>query len=254
MKKALIGYTGFVGSNLNSQIEFTDKFNSENIAEVGEKSYDLVICAAPSAVKWKANQEPEQDYKHVQSLIDSLQKVRTKAFIQISTIDVYTDIKDVDENTKINPESNHAYGKHRYYIEEFVRSNFKKHLIVRLPALFGPGLKKNFIFDLLNNNALNYTDKDSEFQFYNLENLWHDIELALKNDIKLINLVAEPIKAKTLAKSVFNLEFENKSTNGPVKYDIKTIHARLFSGKNKYIKTNEEEIKEIISFVNRSNK
>ena len=34
MKKALIGYTGFVGSNLQTQIKFDDFYNSKNIQDI----------------------------------------------------------------------------------------------------------------------------------------------------------------------------------------------------------------------------
>ncbi|WP_417196808.1 RHS repeat domain-containing protein, partial [Akkermansia sp.] len=42
-----------------------------------------------------------------------------------------------------------AYGKNRYQLECWVRKHFPSSLIVRLPALFANGLKKNFIFDLM---------------------------------------------------------------------------------------------------------
>ena len=44
MKIALIGYTGFVGSNLLNQYEFTACYNSKNIQEIHGKDYDLCIC------------------------------------------------------------------------------------------------------------------------------------------------------------------------------------------------------------------
>ena len=43
MKKALIGYTGFVGSNLQAQIKFDDFYNSKNIQDIKDKEYDVVV-------------------------------------------------------------------------------------------------------------------------------------------------------------------------------------------------------------------
>ncbi len=33
MRTSLVGYTGFVGSNLNESFEFTERFNSKNIID-----------------------------------------------------------------------------------------------------------------------------------------------------------------------------------------------------------------------------
>ena len=54
MSRALIGHTGFVGSNLLNQQSFDDCFNSKNINEIEHKSFEQVICAGVSAVKCSA--------------------------------------------------------------------------------------------------------------------------------------------------------------------------------------------------------
>ena len=41
-----------------------------------------------------------------------------------------------------------AYGKNRLQLERWVRQDHPDALIVRLPALYGKGLKKNFLYDL----------------------------------------------------------------------------------------------------------
>ena len=41
-----------------------------------------------------------------------------------------------------------AYGKNRLQLERWVREDFPDALIVRLPALYGAGIRKNFLFDL----------------------------------------------------------------------------------------------------------
>lgn len=43
MKSALVGYTGFVGSNLAEQFEFTLKFNTKNIAQAFGTTPDLLV-------------------------------------------------------------------------------------------------------------------------------------------------------------------------------------------------------------------
>ena len=56
---ALIGYTGFVGSNLLRQRPFDACFNSSNIDQIAGRSFDLVVCCGARAEKWKANADPE---------------------------------------------------------------------------------------------------------------------------------------------------------------------------------------------------
>ena len=149
MKKALIGYTGFVGGNLVRQMDFDDLYNSKNISQIQNKSYDIIICAGVRAEKYLANKYPEQDLSQIQSLIDFLDTVNCAHFVLISTIDVYNDPAGVDEDTQIDESTLHAYGKNRLHMEKWAAQKFQKHTIIRLPALFGKGLKKNFIYDCM---------------------------------------------------------------------------------------------------------
>lgn len=249
--KALIGYTGFVGANLLDQMYFDKVFNSSNIAEISENEYDLVVIAAPSAVKWKANQEPEVYMSMVDNLLINLRDVRAKFVVHISTIDVFADPNNVDENTNIDTSSLHPYGQQRYKIEEYVRVHFPQHLIVRLPGLFGKNLKKNFIYDMLNNNALDLTHKDSIFQMYDLSNLWKDISIAINSNIRLVNFATEPVSASEIATRVFKVEFNNITEKKPVLYDVKTIHYEKYSGHNGYIYSKEAVVSQLIAFVDK---
>ena len=52
MTDALIGYTGFVGSNLEATHEFGAKFNSRNITEIEGQSFGHLVCAGAPAKKW----------------------------------------------------------------------------------------------------------------------------------------------------------------------------------------------------------
>ena len=63
MKKAIIGYTGFVGGNIIAQSNFDYSFNTTNISDIEGRYFDLLVIAAPSAEKWKANQNPEKDLR-----------------------------------------------------------------------------------------------------------------------------------------------------------------------------------------------
>ncbi len=146
----LIGYTGFVGSNLNMQHKFKRVFNSKNIEESFNLSPDLCVYAGVYAEKFLANSQPEKDKKNIESTILNIKNINPKKLVLISTIDIYKDPFDVDEDSKIETQDLHPYGLNRYYLEEWVKGNIKDHLIIRLPGLYGKNLKKNFLYDLIN--------------------------------------------------------------------------------------------------------
>lgn len=148
MKTALVGYTGFVGSNLMAQTTFDKVYNSKNIQDIFKESFDLVIYSGVRAEKFLANQYPEQDFAHIEQTIEIIKKIKTKQFVLISTVDVYKNPSGVDESTQVVEEGLHPYGLNRRYLEKWVETNIEKSLIVRLPALYGINLKKNFLFDL----------------------------------------------------------------------------------------------------------
>lgn len=252
MKKGIIGYTGFVGSTLCRQASFDVRFNSSNIAEIRGKGYDLLICAAAPATKWKANQNPEQDILNIQALIAHLQTIKAKRFILISTIDVYPIVSAVDEDTIIDPTLADAYGKHRFYLEEFVRQTFPRHSIVRLPGLFGKGLKKNFIFDLIYNNCLHLTHAESTYQFYNMDRLWTDLQIILSNDLSLVNLATEPVRACDVALRCFDLHFDNHTERVPAHYDMRSKYSHLFGSQSSYLYSANETFEQIRQFASQS--
>ena len=107
-------------------------------------------CAAAPGSMFEANKFPEEDRAKVHALMEQLGRAKTKKFILISSIAVLEDFGfGLDESTT-NYQEQVTYGRHRRELEKFCEETFEDLLIVRLPALFGPGLKKNFIFDLLN--------------------------------------------------------------------------------------------------------
>lgn len=233
-KMALIGYTGFVGSSLNRQAEFTGLFRSTNIAELGKDAYSLVVCAAAPGQKWKANKEPEQDLASIRQLISSLDTLQCDKFVLISTVDVFKASVGVDENTPVDEEGLHPYGLHRHLLEKYVQDRFKDHLIVRLPGLVGPGLRKNVIFDFLNDNNVASIDSRGVFQFYPMVNLWNDINIALDAGVKLVHLTAEPVSVSEVAAGGFGISFDQAKPGDAAVYDMQSVHAGLFGGVGPY--------------------
>lgn len=150
MKTALVGYTGFVGSNIEESYNFTAKFNSKNIDNIAFSEYDLVVYAGVTGTKYLANLYPEKDRKHIEDTISNIKKIKTKKLVLISTVDVYPYPVGYDELYDINSNKQNTYGNNRLYLEKCVKENIKDYSIIRIPALYGKNLKKNFIYDLIN--------------------------------------------------------------------------------------------------------
>ena len=129
--------------------------------------------------------------------------VNCDRFTLISTVDVYRDCNGVTEDTPIFLEGLHAYGRNRAFLEDYVQRRFPRSLIVRLPALFGRGLKKNAIFDLIHENRLSYIHPASTFQWYPLTRLATDLATAWSLDPGVINLSVEPVAMSAIAARFF---------------------------------------------------
>jgi nucleoside-diphosphate-sugar epimerase len=252
--RALIGASGFVGGNLKDQVHFDVFFDSKTIEEALGKEYSLLVSAAPSAVKWKANKFPEEDRAMVDAYIEKLMQIRAEYVVSISTCDVYATPIGVDEDTDVAStlETLHPYGKHRFLLEEATQAHFPKTLIVRLPALFGQGLKKNVIFDFMHNNMLEAIHSEGSFQFYNLQYLWRDIEIAREHGLSLLNITTEPVTVAEIARVCFGKEFTNVLESKPASYDIRSKHAELFGGKNGYMYTKTSVLEDITKFVTKT--
>lgn len=310
MKIALVGYTGFVGQNLTRSHQFTNFYNSKNIDEINGEEFDLVVCSAIPAAMWLANQSPQEDKKQIENLLSHLSTVKTNAFVHISTVAVYPNISLVHEDSYIDESEGLPYGKNRYFAEKGVLRLFDNVHILRLPALYGYGLKKNFIYDmlhlepqfltesifsrlkdslsenqkshfsklyvfsdekkgyalnsefsksenaiskeimkLLNFSSMNFTHSNSEFQFYDLENLWNDIQKVLEYNIPLINLTSEPLSSKELAKEVLDIDLTNEEGKC-LKYNIQSKYDSLWTGQQGYLYSKENVLKGIKKFFN----
>lgn len=309
----LVGYTGFVGSNIAANHDFTWKINSKNKEEAFGKKPDLLVYAGLRAEKFLANKDPEADMATIMEAMEQIKKIKPKKLVLISTVDVYKNPVNVDEDTDIDTDGLLPYGANRYKLEQMVRETWEDALIIRLPGLFGKNLKKNFIYDFihvipsmlkvekfqelagkstlvaesyrdlgngfykctltekanptakelyaieelkqefisLEFSALNFTDSRGVFQFYNLANLWKDIQIALENDIRLLNIATEPISVAEIYERVAERSFKNEISQNPPRYDYRSRHAEVFGGVNGYFADKETVLGEIVEFVKR---
>ena len=146
---ALVGYTGFVGSNLYSEGSFDAVYHSKNIEEAFGTKPDLLVYSGLRAEKYLANQAPERDMELILQAEENISRISPKKLVLISTVDVFKAPDGVQESTGIQTEGLHPYGYNRYQLEVWVRERYADALIVRLPGLFGKNIKKNFIYDYM---------------------------------------------------------------------------------------------------------
>lgn len=301
---SLVGYTGFVGSNIYSASGniIEGIYNSKNIKEAYGTNPDLLIYSGLRAEKYLANIEPEKDYSLILQAEENITKINPRKLVLISTIDVFACPIGVDEETSIDTGGLHAYGYNRYALELWVREKYPNALIIRLPGLYGRNIKKNFIYDVINViphmlnrekyeellskddelsryyrlrengfyeasfsdasrsylkdkfiklgfSAINFTDSRSTYQFYNLVNLWKDINIAINTGIELWHPAVEPVSAGELYKYLTGDTFVNEIMKTPANYDYKTVHYDTFGGSNGYILDKLSVMKDIKEFV-----
>lgn len=191
---ALVGYTGFVGSNIYEAGDFDCAYNSQNINEAFETNPDLLVYAGLRAEKYLANQAPEKDKELILQAEDNIRRIEPRKVVLVSTVDVFMVPKGVDERSEIDTTGLHAYGYNRYQLERWVREHYPDALIVRLPALFGKNMKKNFIYDLIN-IIPSMLDKERMEKLCIRDNTLRDYYQLLDNGFyKVVELEAEQKK------------------------------------------------------------
>jgi len=298
---SLVGYTGFVGSNIYAKGEIDKVYNSKNIKESFGTNPDLLIYAGLRAEKYLANTNAKQDMDTIIQAEENITAINPKKLVLISTIDVFKNPKGVNEDSEVDTSNLSPYGYNRYQLEKWTRLHYPDALIIRLPGLFGRNIKKNFIydyinvipymlseskygelvikdnsiskyyqkldngfyrfkafeeketvrevFDKLNFSALNFTDSRSSFQFYNLERLWQDIQIAINNDILLWHPATEPVTATEIYHYLTGKDFENRLDGSPADYNYKTKYAEKFGGHGDYICNKQQVLEDIKEFV-----
>ena len=245
----LIGHTGFVGATLLRQRSFDALYRSTNIAEIEGREFGTLVCSGAPAQKWIAERDPAADIANLESLARRLDTVRAQQVILVSTVDVFPDSRGMDEQSPIEAARLTAYGRNRLWLERHIAGRFERTLIVRLPGLVGPGLRKNAIFDLLNDNNLHMIDGRGVFQFYPMVNLWSDLSKALAAALSVVHLPGEPISVAEIAAQGFGRPFDNTLERPPAQYDLQTRHAEVLGGAGRYLYSKRESLMAIRAYA-----
>jgi hypothetical protein len=258
MRTALIGHTGFVGSNLAAAYDFTDRYNTTNIERIRGRSYDLVVSAAARADSHRINQDGAADLAEIEEYVAILSTVDTAQLVLISTVCIYPGGTSPDETTPLSADGLTPYGANRLAMEMTLSKRFDT-LAVRLPQLYGLGLKKGIVYDLLNDYRVEYIRPEGRFQYYDLRRLWPDIQVALGAGLKTLNIATPALTSARVAAECFGLDIADQvvaGTESPYAQmytrDMRTIHADLYGGPPGYLLDEAAELRAIRSFVQES--
>ena len=235
MTTALIGHSGFVGGNLLAKRAFDATYRSTDIDTIRGRDFEHVVCSGIQAMKWWANLHPEDDLAGIERLLAPLGDCRAARFTLVSTIDVYPAPRGVDEDAAIETAGHHAYGLHRLQAEERIRAMFPRVLVLRLPGLFGPGLKKNVIYDMMHDNNLHQVHPGGVFQYYDLRRLADDIDHAWSLGLETLNLSSAPLGTAEIRDRFFPGKELGGTGPAPASYDMRSKHAASWGGTDGYL-------------------
>lgn len=249
MHSALIGHSGFVGGSLLRQRDFAATFRSTDIDMIRGQRFDHIVCAGVQAMKWWANLHPLEDMAGIERLLGALSESSAEKFTLVSTIDVYPAPRGVDEDSSIERTGHHAYGLHRLEVEDRIREMFPQVLILRLPGLFGPGLKKNVIFDMMHDNNLDKVHSGGVFQYYDLRRLADDIGKAWELGIDVLNISSCPLGTAEIRDRFFVGKKLGADCAAPDGYDMKSKHAAAWGGTDGYLYSKDQIFEDLSDWL-----
>jgi nucleoside-diphosphate-sugar epimerase len=156
---AIVGANGFVGRALCETLATLPQFKVEPITRASYAAFEgqevdiLINCSMPSA-RFRAKTDPQWDFREtVEKTAALLYRVKTRKFVQVSSISARSQLDTV-------------YGRHKAAAEKLC--GFGDNLIVRLGSLYGPGLVKGVLIDMAQRKKV-FVDGRSRYCFAPLE-------------------------------------------------------------------------------------
>lgn len=181
MKKiALFGHTGFIGSGvydvLRAQYEVTG-FNSTSFLS---RTFDIVINCSGVSSKYHTEKNPLLSYRKELDILVRLQLLSCDKVIHISSVDADRDGE---------------YGKLKLWVEERIKKLFPRWNILRVSGVIGQGLKKNIVFDLMENKPI-YLTRDSVLNFISINEIANLVSILVKRGTE--NLTTNVASSKSI--------------------------------------------------------
>lgn len=211
---AIVGGGGFVGKSLCGILGQNPAFIVTPVTRAEYErckslEYDVLINSAMPSKRFWAEQNPAQDFlETVQKTADLIYGWKYKKFIQISSVSARMQLETV-------------YGRHKAAAEKLCHSNM---LVVRLTSMYGEGLSKGALMDILNRRKV-YLNAESRYSFTPLEFVgqWLSknldrtgiVEVGAKNSVTLRE-IAEAVEEKAEFEGSLDIqEIQNPEASFP---------------------------------------
>ena len=168
----LVGGKGLVGSGFSKFFKenkiLYKIITRQNKKNFYNKSCDILIDCNGNGSKRIGIADPLFDFKaSVYSVFENLVHIKYNKYVYISSSQTYEDTKSkkmTKENRICNNLKLNNYGFNKLIAENYVKKFSSKYLIVRLPYIVGPGLKRNPVYDLSHNKET-YVTLNSNINF-----------------------------------------------------------------------------------------
>jgi len=187
---AIIGCRGTIGNLISGSFQEAELYHSENIETIQDRSFDLVICAAPTGNRRWANLNANHDHINVLKLIGCIDRVCIGCFVLIGTIDT------------VIPEST-PYGQNRKTLETFVKQRYPRNHVIRLGSLIHQSIKKNVLHDLKYQCHLDSVNPSTALQWSILDDLVPCIQNAIGGDSSDQCMISEPVSVGDIVDEFF---------------------------------------------------
>jgi hypothetical protein len=223
----IVGASGLVGSTYLRAHQSTAVIRREELyQDDGILECERLVIAAPSAEKWLANSQPQTDWAEILRLGEAIKKrFAAREVLVFSTVDVYPLSTAPDEAT--DPRPAEPYGRHRKWLADYISSEFNSTTVIRLPGLFGSGLKKNPLFDIVNrrDDYISRLHPNSEYQWVPIGWAIAKSEDFMTGVASVVNLVSEPVAIQDL--EIFGSSWKAllNSESPIIRYGVRTMHA-----------------------------
>ena len=171
------------------------------------------MSAATRADSHRINQNGAADLAEIDDYIALLSRVNAAQLVLISTVCIYPGGTSPDESTPLSADGLTPYGANRLHMEQTLCERFNT-LALRLPQLYGIGLKKGIVYDLLNDYRIEFIRPEGRFQYYDLRRLWADTERALQAGLRTLNIATPPLTSARVAAECFGIDIADQVVGG----------------------------------------
>ncbi len=239
MRICLLGYTGFVGKTVYDylRVEHDVCGLCSTSALIPTEEFDIVVNCAGSSKKYLAQKDPAEDFRINMNVLHTLLKLDTKRVVHISSIDA-----------RSKPDNNYTISK--IITERYIQLYFPDAPILRLGGMVGPNLKKNVVFDIVNNKDI-FITFDSICNYISTQEVARVVEKVIDLNIKgktITVAASKPIKVNEIIEEARKLSMMFDKSEGSKKEDYEQVDLEEL---NKFfdVKDSKHYIKEYLRSI-----